>query len=575
MTDVLFLNPPRRADGSNSLFNNATLTLASYLHKRGVSTQTCLLQGAYWLDELNDLLQEHQPATVAISCKWWDTLFGATELARMVKKYRPEAKVVSGGQTATAFAGELVEYTHFDAVIRGDGEKPLLEFAQGRPSCNLTLKDGTMFPTTYVQNGKEDLRLLEDLSQVAESDLLEAIGFQAPFVWTGKGCRCTCMFCAGSALGHKRLFGRKGYMYRSFDRVLHDIEVLGSWSRDSLMFDFDPIADPGKADYYAELFQQLPENKYHLTFYCWSLPEPSFVELLIDRFRSVHISLDAQTYSEALRKRLGEKRQLKPFSPNRDFEEILNLIKPHPHLDAGVYGILGLAGEKPEDVVEGERWIEHLLTRYGDTIGELGLTPLSMEPGALLDRDPDKYNMVATRRGFQDYMEFTKLAYQSTGGFHEAPYDANLPHPYGCYSKDDRPDRLYHDYHRIHDRVQATFEARNQAEASQSIRYFPRHLELKMRNRNRLRDRWHLITWAANLALDKKLPEMVIDAREAFVSMPRASVLAKTGLHQYTLKRLPGLAGAIESGRLKLRIKGRPGQAWEAMEEIGAIVEGV
>ncbi len=101
------LNPPRRADGAQTLFNNATLTLASYLHRRGVPTQSRPLDGPYWIDKLIQNLEQFRPTTVAISCKWWDTLFGATEVARLVRRYYPEVQIVTGGQTATSFAQEL------------------------------------------------------------------------------------------------------------------------------------------------------------------------------------------------------------------------------------------------------------------------------------------------------------------------------------------------------------------------------------------------------------------------------------------------------------------------------------
>ena len=570
MTQVLLLNPPRRADGGSAFFNNATLSLASYLRHRGVSARTEPLLGPFWLDQLEKLLSRHQPEVVAISCKWWDTLFGAVELARLVRERAPGVKLVTGGQTATYFAQDLVAKTEFDAVVRGDGEQPLLEFVQGDPSCNLTLKGGTELPTKYVQSHLDDLRFFPDMAEIADPTMLRAVGYNAPYVWTGKGCRYTCLYCAGSALGHKRMFGRKGYLYRPIDQVLHDMEVLAPWSQNTVLFDFDPVNDPDMGHYYFDLFRELPEKKYHCYFYCWSLPEPEFVELLAERFASAFVSFDAQAYSEAHRRRLAEKRMIKPFRSNQEFEEMIDCVGSYSHLDAGIYGILGLAGEQPQDIVETERWIAHLLTTYGDVLGELAVTPLSTEPGSLVHRNPDKYGMNLVRSSFEDYLEITRLKYFGDRSIHDQPYDVHLPHPYGLYSQGERPDRVFHDYQRINSRIEATFEGRQSARLKDDLKFFVDRVQLRLHNRNRIRACWHLVMWAAGVAREKGYKKLIVDATDAFVHVPEKEVMELTGTHDYTLNRLPGLQRAIESGQFELVVEGREGQFWGAYRDLGA-----
>jgi radical SAM superfamily enzyme YgiQ (UPF0313 family) len=54
---------------------------------------------------------------------------GAMEIARLCKELHPEALIVMGGLTATRFHHEIIQkYSFVDAVIRGEAEKPLLEF---------------------------------------------------------------------------------------------------------------------------------------------------------------------------------------------------------------------------------------------------------------------------------------------------------------------------------------------------------------------------------------------------------------------------------------------------------------
>lgn len=569
MTQVLILNPPRHADGSATLFNNATISLASYLWKHGVSARTEPLMGAYWIDTLDQLLAEHQPEVIAISCKWWDTLYGAVELARLIRQRAPHVKLVTGGQTATYFAQDIVKKTEFDAVIRGDGEQPLLEFALGKPSCNITLKDGTELPQTYVQTSQDDLRLHEDLTDIALPDMLLAIGYDVPFIWTGKGCRLTCMYCAGSALGHKQLFGRKGYLYRPVEHILHDLEVWAPWTRNNFMLDFDPIADPQKRDYYMDFFRQIPKDQYHISFYCWTLPDEEFVDLIGERFKSAFISLDAQAYSEEHRERLWNKRMIKPFRSNTEFEQIMMRITSYPHMDTGIYGILGLPGETETDVTATETWIGELFGRFGNGLGELAITPLATEPGSLVHRNAGKYKMKLLRETFEDYLEFTGLKFHGSKGIHGQEYDVNLPHPYGVIDENEHPSRVYQDYHRINERIKATFDQRNTLETQDILHTQGNSLILTLRNRGQHRHVWHHVIWAIGVARSQGLKQLIVDARTAFIHMPEKAVMELSRVHEYSRIRLSSIEAAIKSGELEVIIYGEDRQHWGALAEIG------
>ena len=568
---VLFINPPRRHDGTRSLFNNATLTLASYLQRQGQPALTYSASGPDWKHNVAGWLKEHQPEVVAVSCKWWDTLFGALELAKFVKSLHPDIKCVVGGQTATSFAQDIVEKTAFDAVIKGDGEKPLLDYVRGEPKSNLVTSDGLDLPVSYVQKSSDsdDLRLLSDLTQIADPLLLKTVGHSAPYVWTGKGCRCACLFCGGSALGQKKLFGRKGYLYRPIDHVLNDIETLAPWSENSVMFDFDPIADPQKADYYKELFRQLPAKKYHLFFYSWSLPDLDFVELLEERFASVFLSLDAQCYSERLRKDLAEKNQLKPFRPNADFEKTIAHIGQSKDMETGLYGIVGLAGELPEDVQAAFDWTASVIHQYGHVLSEVSVTPLSTEPGALLDRNPEKYGMVVCRKTFEDYVAFTGHQYFTDGGIHQADYDPLLPHPYGVYAQNEHPGRVHHHYHQLSQFIEQNMNQVHQARSAESLKFFTDRVQLTLYSRSRFYNPWTLVSWGLKNAIERGYALLEVEATEAHILCPSTEVLKSAELDPETVSRLKGIQAALQNGT-KVRIKSSRDSQWGLWEEMGA-----
>ena len=570
---VLFINPPRRHDGTRSLFNNATLTLASFLTRNGQPARTYSASSPDWKYKVAGWIKEHDPEFVAISCKWWDTLYGALQLAKFVKSVNPEIKCVMGGQTATSFASDIVAKTDFDAVIKGDGEQPLLDYVRGEPKSNLATADGVDLPVAYVQGNSdpEDLRLLDDLTEIADPLLLKTVGHAAPYIWTGKGCRCACLFCGGSALGQKRLFGRKGYLYRPIDHVLHDIETLAPWSDNTVMFDFDPIADPAKADYYKELFEQMPDKKYHLFFYSWSLPSLEFVESLDEKFASTFLSLDAQCYSERLRKVLADKNQLKPFRPNQDFEATVARIAQSPNMESGLYGIIGLAGEQQQDVQAAFDWTGKMVQEYGHVLSEVSVTPLSTEPGALLDRNPEKYGMVVCRKTFEDYVAFTGHQFYTSDGIHHAEYDPLLPHPYGVYSQGEHPGRVHQHYHQLREFIDQNMNQVHQARSADCLKFFTDRVGLKLQSRSRFYNPWTLISWGVRNAIERGYPMLEVDAKEAHILCPTVEVLKSAELDPPTEARLNGLKAALSNG-FKVRILSTSDSVWGLWEELGAEV---
>jgi len=60
-----------------------------------------------------------------IDLHWLVHCHGAIEVAKIVKKYHPEAKVVFGGLSSSYFYKELLRYPEVDYVLRGDStEEP-------------------------------------------------------------------------------------------------------------------------------------------------------------------------------------------------------------------------------------------------------------------------------------------------------------------------------------------------------------------------------------------------------------------------------------------------------------------
>ena len=79
------------------------------------------------------MIKKLKAPVFGIDLHWLVSSHGAIEVARIVKKYHPEAKVIFGGFSSTYFYKELIQYPEVDYVMRGDYVWAHLDSNQGPP----------------------------------------------------------------------------------------------------------------------------------------------------------------------------------------------------------------------------------------------------------------------------------------------------------------------------------------------------------------------------------------------------------------------------------------------------------
>src|SRR6202046_3617141 len=195
MTDLLLLHPPRVYDfreravlhgpvsdmvPSSTVFEMyplGFLTIASYLHDRGMKVRICNLALRMINSRRFDVprfLVRQKPAAVGIDLHWLPHAHGALEVARIVKEIHPDVPVIMGGLSSSYFHRELIGYSQVDFVLRGDSTEPplhqlLLALQQGTPVNkipNLTWKDALGVhanPLTFVPLSLDYVDLRPDL----------------------------------------------------------------------------------------------------------------------------------------------------------------------------------------------------------------------------------------------------------------------------------------------------------------------------------------------------------------------------------------------------------------------------
>lgn len=436
--DLIIFNPPRYRNGTHHKFNNALLWLASYLHQRGVKVRIVPLNHERFEDTVRREMARYRPKFAAVSCKWWDTLYSATYIASLLKQCDASVTTITGGQTATFFASHLVERGGFDVVIRGDGEEPLYRLVTGGTPTNCVFKgDRSLVPVRkqYVQTEDhlKDLCLVDDLDEiVSDTEVLNS------YIWTGKGCTESCVYCSANAWNNVESFGRARFIYRPIDIILREIDILAKYPGSSrVTFDFDPLRGNTQERYHLDLFAALEKKKYNCYFCSWSLPTTELIDALAGTFNFVELCIDVQTGSERLRALLGGHHFLKKHFSDAALQDVLTHCRRYDNFIVDLSTLMGLPFERDEDITAARAFSDYFYDRFED-LRYPYVSPMNLEPGSLLLRTPEKYDMVLMRRTFDDFLSYTRRSFENNiNCYQPASYGGGIFHPLGVVPRVD------------------------------------------------------------------------------------------------------------------------------------------
>jgi len=176
-------------------------------------------------DDIETEIAELKPDIVGISSLFTPYYREAVEVGARVKK-RTDAIVVMGGSHASAVPESLLASPHVDYVIRGEGERTLVEllrYLKGEQpiDCvpNLAYKSrGEIVLNPISDNFPVDDLPFPDLSDLLPSNYTLA-GKPMTFMITSRSCPHKCSFCSVHTT-----FGTD-YRRRSLENVLEEIEL--------------------------------------------------------------------------------------------------------------------------------------------------------------------------------------------------------------------------------------------------------------------------------------------------------------------------------------------------------------
>jgi radical SAM superfamily enzyme YgiQ (UPF0313 family) len=428
------------------------LSIAAYLNKNGYDAKILVVTTEG--NEIESKLREYNPAVVGINFHWF-IHSDAREIAYRIKKENPNIRVLLGGFTASYFDRQILEYSeNVDGIIRGDGEKPFLDYVSTlnpKNVENITYRNDRKIirkKVTYVQESLEGFSAtvpdMEDIIDGWEGYLTKPIykagihrvgvssdaKLKPPVesrrdfdVFVGKGCAYNCVYCGGCRDAHVITSGRKKPIFRPTGEVIQDIRNLEANGIGKICIDFGPF---GSERYYHRLLDGLGKTDLDVMFTPFRLPSVEILDAFKRIFREVTVEISPETGSESLRKRFWDAGYGKPYYPNK---ELLHVLERMGDIKPIIYFITGLPFETEKDFNATMTLAEETVKKHKDIFPELqnqiACLPLFLEPASPIDRHSEEMGMKRHRTTFGDYAAHAKASGQG-----------RAPNPLGVESRE-------------------------------------------------------------------------------------------------------------------------------------------
>lgn len=360
----------------------------------------------------------------AIDLHWHHHAQGSIEVARLCKKLHPDSLVILGGLTATYYHEEIIQkYDFVDAIIRGEGEKALLEFTKASkeskgvphtPNVTCRTDEGEICVMPFMEPNDS-----LDEFEYTRFDLIEPKTSIFPSgeesfgnLVTCRGCIYNCITCGGSAYNYKKYFGMNKPVFRSPEKIVEDIKSFNAQGISLISLFQDPRM--GGEKYWKRLTAALREESHNLKIDRLSLDiflpvDEEFIREVSSIGKPVVLYMCPESGNEGVRNAQGR---------HYSNEEIINTVKlcHRYHIPVTFFFSVGLAGEDQITFKETQSlWAKlcmldklglarHNFGKISACIGGPIVGPIVLEPGSLSFDYPEKYGYKLLYDNLEEYI---------------------------------------------------------------------------------------------------------------------------------------------------------------------------
>lgn len=442
-TDCLFLHVPEFLQDKNSYtlwvctIAMGVFSMCNELKKEGFNPEILhygIEKVKNWEFDIANYVKENNIKIIAISLHWHYQAYDSLYVAKKIKEKNPDVFIFLGGYTSSAFAEEIIEkYKFIDAVIKGEGEKPVVELVKnlsvGEKNLNkvpnlIWRQDGKIIKNKDIWFAGEEelnsynfngLKFLNDYKDYLHMSIKLSVknnvkgvvlGAKTLFyACLGRGCPGNCTWCGGGFNAVRAITGRDSITLRNPEVVANEIFLMKEeYNIDNFYFCYDPF--PDKQDYILNLFEILGkklQKQISVTFENFALPSKIFIDSLKRNFdSSSKIIISPEFGNEKFRKfHKGEEYSY----GNKEFFEALDYI-----VQNDIYCTLFFT-ELPSQDEYNKTLTQLMITKINNLYEKydklkVEFIPINdVEPYSPWALNPEKYGITAVLKTIEDYIE--------------------------------------------------------------------------------------------------------------------------------------------------------------------------
>ena len=402
------------------------MTMSTHLEAAGFRTRIVNLAVQMLQSKKFDVercIKSIKAKVYAIDLHWMPHCHGSVEIAKIVKKYHPDAIVEFGGFSSSYYYEELIALPWIDMVMRGDStEIPHVKLMQTLEKGgdlsqvpNLTWKDKEgKVHVNDISFIPEDLDWLEfDYGTMIKCTMrnrdikgaLPWLGWdKLPLtsVFTVRGCSFNCAECGGSHDANKRLLCRNKPAFRSPEKLAEDIRGIQDYL-DTPVF---VIGDPrqGGKDYAERFFKTVHDLgvKNHIAFEIFQPAGDEFFKMANHYIGDYSMEFSPDSHDEMVRLAMGK------GYDNHSIEKTLTSAFNNGCVRFDLFYMTGLPQQTKESAMDSARAAKGLwdLVKRDDNlyIYNAPFAPF-VDPGSRAFEDPEKWGYRFFARTLEEHRQ--------------------------------------------------------------------------------------------------------------------------------------------------------------------------
>lgn len=296
--------------------------------------------------EFKKSFDEFQPDAVGITART-PMLKSAMKVARLVKIWNKDCKIIWGGSHPTIAPDEIMALPEADFIVYGEGEETAVELINALQN---KINDYSQIKGVYYKNASGEIMKNSAREYIGDLDILPMPGRHLVFsedlyvsgvyadLMGSRGCPFLCTYCSAQSLWGKQV------RYRSVDNIIEELKVLkNKYNCEYIRFIDDNLML--KREWIEKLCEKIVAENLNIKWGCLGRAN------LIDE-KLLKLMIRAGCYRVDIGVESGSPRVLKEMKKNIDLADVLKVDQLFDKygIDWTAFFIVGFPYETMDDL---------------------------------------------------------------------------------------------------------------------------------------------------------------------------------------------------------------------------------